>query len=64
MSNEKKTRLFRVYSGLYYPVIYRDYNKNCKDPYQSTSLMESKRAFFVSAWAAKDRANFEVYSGL
>ena len=38
-----------IYRGLYYPVIGEIivyFVNHCKDPYQTTSIMESKAAFF------------------
>ena len=45
---KKTTWLLRVYWGLYYPVVLGlSYtSRRMKDPYQTTSIMESKFAFF------------------
>ena len=49
LSNEKNLGCFGVCRGLYYPVIYVGIIRNhYKDPYWTTSMMESTRVFFVA----------------
>ena len=49
MSNEKKGPwLFRLYRGLYYPVLWGILISQYKDPYKPTSIMESRRVCFLA----------------
>ena len=51
MSNEKKAWLFRLYRGLYYHILPNYMGiliSQYKDPYKPTSIMESRRVFFVA----------------